>query len=254
MAVKRFSGLLSFMGVVSLVSLMFVWSATAGNLRVEIRGAVLDLQAEAVPLSDVLRAVSAKTGLVVKAQGPLTEVVNCHFMGLTLEQGVKQLMQNRNYALMLSEATDERSTPPKLWVMGTGFGSGTTGSSLKAARAGSEEIGAYPYERQNVHRKDWLAGEVRDSKKLSRQFSAAATGARTGEQGIKISSLAPNSVLQKIGIGRGDLVSIVNGWPISSTEDFISALQSAVQEGSRIMMIERRKSDGRLDPVYVHLD
>ena len=228
-----------------------------GPSRVEIKGSVLSLQAEAVPLGDVLRAVSAKTGLVIKAHEPLTETVTCHFKGLNLEQSIKELMQNRNYALMFSEGKDGTRAIPKLWIMGSG-GSGLTSASSASARmaesAMNPEGRTYPDDRKNVHRKDWLAGEVKDSNKLSRQFSSAPSGPRTEGKGIVITSLAPNSVLQKIGISQGDLVTLVNGHSVNSAGGFINALQSASQEPSTIMMIERRKPDGRIDPVYVHLD
>lgn len=246
---------LGFSGIVLL--LLCSGPVPAATLRVEVRGSGLEIQADGVPLGDVLAAVSAKTGLVVKAGEALTEAVTCRFTGLTLEEGVRRLMKNRSYALICAETKGPASRPPELWILGTngpGFLLGSTASPLGTLSATAPEGLAPPEDHTNRYRKDWLAGEVANREQLARQFSARPSGAQTEERGIVITKLAPDSLLQKIGIDQGDLVSRVNGRPVGTVREFISAFQSVPQEPSSIMMIERRKPDGRLDPVYVHLE
>jgi hypothetical protein len=245
--------------IVFIISFICTGSVQAASrpLQVEVRGSLLEIQADGVPLRDVLADVSAKSGLVVKATAPITETVTCSFTGLTIEEGVKKLLKDWDYALIFSKTKDAMFSPTKLWILGKGDLISTLtpiDSSLITDSAFPLEGRIYPDGRTNVHRKDWLAKEVQDLGKLSSQFSTMPSGNRTEEKGIVITRLASGSVLQKIGLSQGDVVSRVNGRPTETTEEFISALQSVPQETSATMMIERRKPDGRIDPVYVHLD
>lgn len=246
-----------FLGAVFLILFVCSWPLLAATLQVELRGSLLEIEAEGVPLGDVLTAVSARTGLVVKGGEPLTDVVTCRLTDLTLEQGIRQLMKHRNYALTFADAKGTVSSSPTLWILGKGgsaFAPGPPAEPLITQSDSVPAVLAVPDDRKNVYLKEWFAGEVEDPEQLSSQFSAAPSEARAKEKGIVITNLSPDSVLQKIGVSQGDLVSRVNGRPVGSVEEFISALQSVPEEASTIMMIERRKADGHIDPVYVHLD
>lgn len=240
--------------------LMFlVWSGTvpALTLHIEAKGSVVDIQANGASLSDVLTALSAKTGLVVKTHAPLTDLVTCNFTDLTLEQGVKQLLKNRSYAFISAKAKGRTSEPPQLWILGkddAAFSPGYSASPVITQSTIDQEGVFSPDDRTNVHSKGWILGEVGDTEELSRQLSAIPSGTQTEEKGIVITKLAPESMFHEIGITQGDLVSRVNGHPIGTVEEFIGAFQSLSTETSTIMMIERRKPDGRLDPIYVHLE
>lgn len=256
---KGFMMPFGILGIVFIIFFICTGAVQAASrpLQVEVRGSSLEIQAEGVPLNDVLAAVSEKSGIEVKAMAPITETVTCSFTGLTIEEGVKKLLKNWDYALMFSKTSDAMTGPTKLWILGKGDSSATLtpiASSLITDSAFPLEGRIYPDGRTNVHRKDWLAKEVKDIKKLSSQFSTMPSGNRTEEKGIVITRLESDSVLQKIGLSQGDIVSRVNGRPTETAKEFISALQSAPQEASATMMIERRKPDGRIDPVYVHLD
>lgn len=222
------------LGIVSLVIHLSSWPVRAATLQVEANQSTLSIQANSVPLGEVLTAVSEKSGIVIISDEPLTQVVTCSFTGLTLEQGIMQLLENRSYALMLDAKQNAASSPQILWILGN--------------------VSASPDARRTVPLKDWFALKVKDSGQLSGQFTAMQSVPQTEEKGITITSLTPDSVLQEIGIRKGDLVSRVNGRPTGTIEEFISVLQSVPHESSTIMMIERRMPDGRLDPIYVHFD
>lgn len=228
MAMKALFNWLGLIGIIHLVLMICPWPALASTLQVEAGGAMLSIQANGVPLGEVLRAVSEKSGIVIISDEPLTEEVTCGFTGLTLEQGVMKLLENRSYALMFNAQQEAASSPAVLWILGK--------VSLQS----------------DINLKERLAKEVEDSGRLSRQFTAMSLGTQT--KGIKITSLTPDSVFRKMGINQGDFVSRVNGLPTETVEEFISVLKSVPQESSTIMMIERRTPDGRLDPIYVQFE
>lgn len=103
--------------------LFFVFSSQvlveAAPLEVEWKGCLLNVKAEGVPLSSILKEVSRKTGLGVRGSEYLKEPVTIHFSNLTLSKGLKRLLANMNHILLEESTPDGDSLPTLLLVVGS---------------------------------------------------------------------------------------------------------------------------------------
>jgi S1-C subfamily serine protease len=70
--------------------------------------------------------------------------------------------------------------------------------------------------------------------------------------GIRLTRIPKESVLAQIGVEVGDIVRDVNGQPVKSTDDLLECLKNPPL-GLPTIRIERLKSDGLIDPIYIEL-
>jgi hypothetical protein len=197
-------------------------SAQGSSLSLVLLGTVIDLKADNIPLVDLLKAISLKTGLTVRAGNPMVEPVSARCSEIPLESCLKQLLGNKNYVMVYKDQENGGSTLSELWL---DF---------------SENGG-------------WFEKEFGDKGRLLGEISIKPiTGDDPLERGIRVTGLASNSSFRKLGIQEGDLISNINGYPVQTGQDFVQALQSLSQDQPNLR-IERRRSDNTIDPIYVDL-
>jgi len=107
---------LALAGVVLSVPIALL-AASAARAQVapaiEWTGGRLSVEAEQVPLRDVLDAVARRTGVAFSGTGPLQDDVSFHFSGLALDEALKQLAAGFNH-MVVEERTPRGEIRPVL--------------------------------------------------------------------------------------------------------------------------------------------
>jgi type II secretory pathway component PulC len=213
--------------------------ALASSLSLDVKNSLIDLKAEDVPLIDILKAISGKTGLLIKSGDTLTERVSCEFKEISLEKVIKQLLNKRSYAMGYREAGDNLFVPTEVWVV--------SGSNFESTIQPSP-----PEDSIKSYQKDWFRQEFEDENRLLNQISANPSSVGPNIPAILITKISENSSFQKIGLKEGDVIHDVNGKPISTVRDFIQILKTVSTAEEPNLMISLTRSDKSTNPIYVH--
>jgi len=214
-------------------------TALASSLSLDVKNSLIDLKAEDVPLIDILKAISGKTGLSIKSGDTLTERVSCEFKEISLEKVIKQLLNKKSYAMGYREIGDNRFVPSEVWVV-----SGGNFESKIQPSPPEDSIKSYE--------KDWFRREFEDENRLLKQISASPSSVGPDIPAILITKISENSPFQQIGLKEGDVIHDVNGNPISTVRDFIQILKSVSKAEEPNLMISLRRSNDSRQPIYVH--
>lgn len=213
--------------------------AMASSLSLDVKNSLIDLKAEDVPLADILKAISGKTGLSIKSSDTLTERVSCEFKEISLEKVIKQLLNKRSYALGYREIGDNRFVPSEVWIV--------SGSNFEITIQPSP-----PEDSIKTHQKDWFRLEFEDENRLSNQISASPSSVGPDIPAISITGISENSPFEKIGLKEGDVIHDVNGKPISTVRDFIQILKTVSTAETPFLMISLKRGGNFANPIYVH--
>jgi hypothetical protein len=213
--------------------------ALASSLSLDVKNSLIDLKAEDVPLIDILKAISGKTGLLIKSGDTLTERVSCEFKEISLEKVIKQLLNKRSYAMGYREIGDNRFVPSEVWVV--------SGSNFESTIQPSP-----PEDSIKSYQKDWFRQEFEDENRLLNQISASPSSVGPNIPAILITKISENSPFQNIGLKEGDVIHDVNGKPISTVRDFIQILKTVSTAEEPNLMISLTRSDKSTNPIYVH--
>ena len=82
-------------------------------LEVQWKGSYLNVVAQSVPLSQVLQEVARATGVEIQGLEGLEEQVSVSFSGLSLREGLKNLLEQVNHVI-LEKASPQGGTQPFL--------------------------------------------------------------------------------------------------------------------------------------------
>lgn len=243
MRMKAFSfckkmGLMIFV-VFCLITLLFVslGFAEEATLNLNVKGSTIELRAQNVPLLDILKAISDQTGISVIMDESMTEPISIDFK-VPIEECFQQLLKNRNYAMIYNDRTDGHIGLSEIYVI----------SSKSKVRYGGKSKS--PEDSIIRNKGDWFKREFGEGRALLHLISATPSNKSSDREGIEITMVIGNSPFDKIGLEEGDVVVDVNGTPVSTAQEFVQALQSAPKERPNIR-IDRRRSDGRTDPIYI---
>jgi hypothetical protein len=239
-------------------------SALASSLSVQVRGTTIDIQADEVPLIEVLQAISEKTGISLKADESLSEPVSLVLNGTSVEKCIRRLLAKRDYTLLFVKDDQDRVVPVELQVVGGQTSEGdakgarhASGQPSKVKKATSQPrkvqtTPSPPEDPMKRFGKAWFERAVRDTKRLSQQVTAGPTEEDLDVPGLRITRVSRGSVFHKVGLRAGDVIHNVNGQPVNTVEEFIEALQSATEEQPMIR-IEGMSKDGQMHPIYIEL-
>jgi hypothetical protein len=125
----------------------------AADVQVRVNGALVDVQATAAPLQDVLARLAQQTGMKVVYDGaPPRMLVTLTLAGRTPPEAVMALFEGLgvNYAMM-ADRTGLRVDTLLITGVSSGTGSGSAGSSASASR-GSAVAAPPPEQRQRPQR------------------------------------------------------------------------------------------------------
>lgn len=142
MGISRWSKICwAAIGLLSCISLGKISTALAQPqpqerpFKVEWRHELLSVQAEGIPLSQVLLKVSRQTGLVIRGLEGLNAPVSLSFSGLPLPQGLKKILARINYAILEESNGQGKIRPTRLLILEQG-----AGPSIEKILSGAGEV------------------------------------------------------------------------------------------------------------------
>ena len=235
----------NILGWIALCCFVYSGSVMASTLSVTKKGQLLDIKANQVPIIDILKSISEKTGLIVETSDTLTEPVSVDLKGESFEECFRQLLGIRSYIMTLSENEKNNSVPEKLLIFGNGS---MTVIKYNMAPPVDERIISY----NKVEFKKFFV----DSKKFDKQISSKPylyeiLDNKNLDKGILITDVSLDSVFSEIGIRPGDIISNINGRPVNTTKELINQLSQPTEQA--MIKIERRNNKGDIDPIYIQL-
>ena len=247
------------------ICLVSVGTVHASSLSLNVRNSRIDIHAEQVPLIDILRTISDEAEIIIESRDPLTELVSLNLKRASIEQCLRRLLGNRNYALTYKKTGDNQIVPASMHI----YGSGSV--TLIRPEIKSEPLTLPPEDPFNrtdeikteppapppedplkrIERKS-IEQALGDTNKLSKQITANFVSSGPEGSGIKLTRVPKNSFFSEIGLNEGDIVQDVNGEQVETVEAFIEALETASEEQTMIR-IARIKNNNLMDPIYIEL-
>jgi hypothetical protein len=242
---KIFWFLLSI-GCLAVIFTVAVPSVQAAALNLDVRNSRIDIHAEQVPLIDILKTISGKADIVIRSRDPLTDRVSLNLKGVSIEQCLRRLLGNRNYALTYKKIEDNRIVPASMHIYGTG-----SVTLIKPDIRPEPPLHPPEDPLKRIERKSFEKA-IGDTNKLSKQIVANFVSRGPEGNGIKLTKVPNDSFFGRIGLNDGDIVQDVNGEQVETTEDLIEAIQ-AVTEEQNMIRIARIKKNNLMDPIYIEL-
>ncbi len=245
MRMKAFSfckkkGLIIFFSCLIALAAAHYAFAEKSTLSLNLKDSMIELKAEKVPLLDILSAISDRTGISMILDESMTEPISIDFR-VSIEECFQRLLKNKNYAMIYNDGIDGHRGLLEIYVI-------SSGSKVKYGRkSGSPEDSIV---RDN---KDWFNRQFGEGRALFHLISATPSRGDYDRAGIEITMVPGNSPFHKIGLEEGDVVVDVNGTRVNTVQEFIQALQSTAKERPNIR-IDRRRSDGTTDPIYIDVN
>jgi len=211
--------------------------AEKSTLSIDIKDSIIELKTEKVPLMDILKAISDRTGISMIIDESMTEPISIDFK-VSIEECFQRLLKNRNFAMIYNDKIDGQRGLSEIHVI-------SSGTKVRyGGRPGS------PEDSMIRNAKDWFKREFGEGRALLHLVSATPSSGSFDRVGIEITMVPGNSPFHKIGLEEGDVVVDVNGTRVNTVQEFIQALQVASKERPNIR-IDRRRSDGTIDPIYI---
>jgi len=211
--------------------------AEKSTLSIDIKDSIIELKAEKVPLMDILKAISDRTGISMILDESMTEPISTDFK-VSIEECFERLLKNKNFAMIYNDKIDGQKGLSEIYVISLG---------TKVRYGGRPDSPEDPMIR---NAKDWFKREFGEGRALLHLVSATPPRGGLDREGIEITMVSGNSPFRKIGLEEGDVVVDVNGTRVNTVQEFIQALQAASKERPNIR-IDRRRSDGTIDPIYI---
>ena len=225
--------------------------AESASFHFELQQSLIDIQAKEIPLIDILKTLSDKTGIILKSGDDLTDPVTVNLKAVSVENCIHRLLAGRNYAVIYKKTQEDKSIPVELRVVGSAPLRNMTLSSSQISDIDTEPPA--PDDHMRKYQRKLFKQAFEDTKNLPKQISTEPTGDGHEQSGIKITRLAENSAFRKIGLNQGDIINDVNGESVKTAQQFIQALQSASKGNNHPIRIERLKNDHSIDPIYIEL-
>ena len=251
----------SIIGYLLCLCLSFIGMAEASSFKINIKNALIDIEAKKVPLMDIPKNLSLKTGLAIKTEDSLTDSITLHLYKATTEACLRRLLANRNYVLLFRKTENNIFVPLEVRIIGNNALKTINTANGFASKATSD-MGIDPLNVEDYRKRysqKWFEEKIQNKNKLATQLSATPTDTtadfpeKPAGGGILIKNISKNSIFDTIGIQKGDIISDVNGSSIKSKDDFIDTLQNSPGK-LPLIRIERLRNNHEIDPIYIELN
>jgi len=210
----------------------------------------IDIQADKVPLIQILKILSEKTGLTLKTGDPLENSVSIELKSVSIEHCFQRLLANLNYAIIYRKIDKNEFVPLEVRVFGRGSLQKVDSVTLEHPFAqGTPRPPTDPMKRYSP---DWYEQQFGNPDKLLKEISVAARDEDSYKRGFRITKISPESVFHKIGLTEGDIIQDVDGRQVNTLKEFVERLQHA-HEGKTTVRIERYNKSNMIDPIYIEL-
>jgi hypothetical protein len=237
---------------VAVVSLpQFGQAKSTAGLTILKRGARLDIHAQKVALLDVLEALCDQAGVILITEGTRNDIISLNLKSVTVEEGFKRILSNRNYTLLFRKDKSGRFVPLELRIFGDQAGE----IQIRKPRTTLSDVDSESPERR--FKKDLFLRAFQDTNKLMGQLKAEPLDGKDHPEnsGIRLTRLSEASVFNEIGLRPGDVIQDVNGRQIRTALDFINGIKASLAKDipAITIRIERLRSNGLMDPIYLEL-
>jgi type II secretory pathway component PulC len=224
----------------------------ASTLTVEIRGSLFDIKADNVPLMEILKKISEKTGVVLKLDGPVKRFVSCNMLQVSLDDAIQELLRNRNYILSYKNGLDNQLVPSELWIM-SGDSTEKPGVTVSGIFVKEDNsLSLKPGVTKKIEREE-ISSELSNENNPYGQIKGVPyQGQDMNDRGVSIIKISDDSFFQQIGLQKGDVISRVNGTQVNSVEDLVQGLRAVSAEQTPIIRIERKGVNNLMDPIYIN--
>lgn len=204
--------------------------------------------AEEAPLMDVLNELSRQARFSLVTEHAPGDTVTLNIAASSIEDCIRQLVQNKNYAMYYEKLKDGSVTLTEVRL----FENNANGPPSPPAPMQPPQDGQLHFD-PAVYR-DAFSNKAA----LAKQFEAKTPVSPKNEHppglgGIQVTHVALDSIFGKIGISKGDILHNVNGKSISTKKAFINSIQWSPEDPSMIR-IERTTESGQIAPIYLYID
>jgi len=225
------------------------------SFTLKIEGTMVQLNADGVPLHNILDAIAAQSGIKLRATEQTTELIYCHLTRAPLVETLKKLLRNWNFALIYKGSSNNTASPDTLWVIGKNPHTDLTAPLYLVNTENPEGIPLQDHQKR--FEKNALTAVFADSTKVMAGFTAKDHFNFMGtpdplpqSQCLQIKTLSDDSAIREIGLQEGDLVMHVNGQHVTTATEFLEAIKKTTQQETSTIRIDRRHND-IIAPIYI---
>lgn len=216
---------------------------------------MVQLNADGVPLNNILDAIAAQSEIKLRATEQTTELIYCQLTNEPLVETLKKLLRNWNFALIYKGNSNSTASPDTLWIIGK---NPNTDLTVPVYLVSTEDPDGTPLQdHQKRFAKNALTAVFADSTKVMAGFTAkdhfnfiGAPDPLPLSQCLQIKTLSTDSAIRELGLQEGDMVVDVNGQHITTAAEFLKAIKKATEQETPTIRIDRRHND-RIDPIYI---
>ena len=230
-----------------LICVFSVSIAWASEETVKIHGNKVDINAEKVPIRELMVEISELTGLNIRTGDPLDKTITIQLKSVPIEQCFKRLLFDYDYAIIY-EKPGGIITPVEVKI----FGGGPLNSILGQPRQATQTTDSTIDVHQKKYSNQWYERQFSDSKKLAKEISVKNVGNEPDKQGVLVTRLTKNSAFSQIGIKKGDRIENIDGNQVNTGKKLFELLKNA-NKGKTMIRIERINDKNLIDPIYIQL-
>lgn len=264
---------------------------SASNSRILYNNQKLSIQASNVPLKEILNEIADKTGVYIVYYGSIDTYITLTLDNVPFEKGLKRLLKDCNFSFIykkdissLSEdfvlrsitiISDEgsakktsfgaepdpvlsgdrdnlhgTSTPPPVNpVISENKITADSGPGANEGISFSRETRA---EFRKIERNS-VINQI-DASQVEIYTNFKGNQYKENMKGLKINTILDDSLVSRLGIKQGDVVTNVNGTAITSSEQLAEQIQDAISGlgSGMILRIEVNRDDG-IEPIYINM-
>jgi len=243
----------------SVLVLFFHTLSNASSLKMAYQNGKFDINAQNVPLIEILEGIANRTGIKIMTGVNLDEQISYNFKNVFTEEALKKLLKNHNFAILFRK-NNNSIVIDTIEIMGSK--NLIYLNKTFSENASNRLQNAEPDRVQNIFNKNWFTKELEDSKNGAKQIQAEANLNSHSQndpneieskqyQGIQIISVKENSIFDKIGIKENDIITDINGMAVTSESKFISLMKSNSDRG--VVRIERYNDHDSMNSIYIEL-
>ena len=209
-------------------------------------GSLISIEAQNVPLIDILFEIAEHTDLLISTSPPLLETTSCSYKNVPIEDAVHRLLKDYSYAAVYERNVNENVILREIRIPGENQlkSIGRRNRFEKPFKKAPTDDHYRKYDRQQFQ------SNFNNSKRLRKQISAESN--KQGFNGIRLSKVSENSIFSRLGLRSGDVIKDVNGSAVTSVDDFIGMLNQELFP--KMLRINRLDQQNREMPIYIHFD
>lgn len=235
---------------------------TASPFEIKFQNEKFTINAENIPIVEILKKISSYTGLKIITSTDIDEQISFRIENKSAEEVLKNLLKNYNFALLFVK-NQGSIVLDSVNIMGSKESAYLTKNNNVSENVQNNFSNMKPDLVQNIFNKNWFKNKMTDTQKLSAQVTAETVAdshasnkideiENQNRSGIRLTKVVENSIFYNIGFRKNDIVKDINGNAVTSASNFINLLK--MNADKEIIRIERYKEDDLIDHIYIELN